>query len=1222
MDSAPYRAWKGSVIIFDQKLTNLYRDSLGSIWALAICATLGVCAGSQLLAAQTIATGSVAGIVADNKGNAVADAKVTITGKATASVVHVTTSSEGVYSSGPIQPGDYAVRIEAKGFTASQMSVTVRVGNTTWADVTMLTGPQKAPFQGGTPVNLIQPTVQAMLNPGLANSLPVNARNIFDLAQLGPDVQVQDAAILDPAKNGITAISLLNQYGRDTQVALDGVELKDEIAGAPTQNVPPSAVREFQIAQSLLDLSTGLTSSGAVNLITRSGGNQLHGELFGFFRGDEGAASLPGTPAGSFQQEQFGANAGGAVIKDRIFWFADAERNQQNLTEAEPFVSPFDGLGASLSEPYRDFATDERVDWNLRRSTRVFYRFNYFQNSDVRPFSSFSSTQQMRSVNDAFDNAVGVDFSTGPYIHTFRFEYLKLHNDALDATGALIGVENPIPGLGINIGAPVAGNCVLSGGGSYCGGPSWMGPQQNAQSDKLARYDGSRLFGAHMIRYGVAFNHIDAAHLAAYSIFPQVGTTSVGNSLSADPTSYAADYVSLGNGIGAYTTSNSFGLNGGGLGPDNRFEAYLGDTWKTTAKLTLTYGLHYVRDTGRTDSSLGALPLLNQWGAGFGGSIRNPNINFAPQFGFAWDAGGNGKTVIRGGAGLYYADTLWDSTVLDSPARHANGIFAESSQVCLGGIAQPFTWPTALVPGSTLAGGAAMAVSASSALPTFCGGTISTVAPSILALSGAYQAAAAGLTSSSPNNSFVGTALKALNPSSDLLYPGFLTPRSYQINIGVEQEVSPGTTVSFDYIRNIGEHFLIGRDLNHSGAARSFNQANALADRDAAQIANGCAPGLAQVTCMITNLGQQGAQAAYSAAGLDSNLQAAGGGPCSYCAFPGTNPLTGNTGAVGVVDMLFPSGRSLYSGFQGKMVQKINHPWRGVKTASLQVSYTYSRFISQVQDESVANLALDNDNPTRFTGPDGMDRKDQISFGGTFELPLYTRVSLFSHFFSPLPQSLLLPEVTHGGEIFASDWLGSGLNADGLPEPIPNTNVGQFQRGTNINTLGSVLSTYNRTYGGMLTPAGACLVSAGGPLANNPFQCPGQISGPPVFEPGDLTALGWVMPTVGSVAPHAVQMPWLKTMDVRASWPIKLKDGVMVEPSATVFNPFNFWNAFLPGNLAGASLTPGQNGLLAPNVVGGIAPGSSLTPFRSTFQSGTFAQGTPRSFEFGLRVTF
>jgi hypothetical protein len=112
------------------------------------------------------------------------------------------------------------------------------------------------------------------------------------------------------------------------------------------------------------------------------------------------------------------------------------------------------------------------------------------------------------------------------------------------------------------------------------------------------------------------------------------------------------------------------------------------------------------------------------------------------------------------------------------------------------------------------------------------------------------------------------------------------------------------------------------------------------------------------------------------------------------------------------------------------------------------------------------------------------------------------------------------------------------------------------------------------------------------------------------------------MPTVGSVAPHAVQMPWLKTMDVRASWPIKLKDGVMVEPSATVFNPFNFWNAFLPGNLAGASLTPGQNGLLAPNVVGGIAPGSSLTPFRSTFQSGTFAQGTPRSFEFGLRVTF
>jgi len=112
------------------------------------------------------------------------------------------------------------------------------------------------------------------------------------------------------------------------------------------------------------------------------------------------------------------------------------------------------------------------------------------------------------------------------------------------------------------------------------------------------------------------------------------------------------------------------------------------------------------------------------------------------------------------------------------------------------------------------------------------------------------------------------------------------------------------------------------------------------------------------------------------------------------------------------------------------------------------------------------------------------------------------------------------------------------------------------------------------------------------------------------------------MPTIPSVAPQAVGIPWLKSMDLKLSWPMKIRDRVTIEPSASVFNIFNFWNAFPAGNLPGASLLPGPNGLLAPNVVGGVTEGSSLTPFRSTFQSGTYALGTPRQFEFGLHISF
>ena len=83
---------------------------------------------------------------------------------------------------------------------------------------------------------------------------------------------------------------------------------------------------------------------------------------------------------------------------------------------------------------------------------------------------------------------------------------------------ALSLVDNPIPGLGINIGASTDGNCILSNGGNYCGGPGWLSPQKEIQSDKLARYDGTRVVGNHIIRYGATFNRIDGARLAAYRV--------------------------------------------------------------------------------------------------------------------------------------------------------------------------------------------------------------------------------------------------------------------------------------------------------------------------------------------------------------------------------------------------------------------------------------------------------------------------------------------------------------------------------------------------------------------------------------------------------------------------------------------------------------------------------------------------------------------------------
>lgn len=1180
---------------------------------------------APLQAQSTVGTASIQGVVSDQSGAVLSGANVTMRNKATSGAIQRTTSSAGTYSSGPMQPGDYLVRVEAKGFKTAEFSVTAQVGVVSSGNVKLELGQETQVIQvqaAQVGVNTEQATVQGVLTASQIDNLPVNGRNFLDLAQLEPGVQIQEGSTFDPTKNGFSSISFQGRFGRTARIEVDGVDISDETVGTTTQNIPASAIQEFNLSQSSLDLSTELTSSGAVNVTTRSGSNALHGQAFGLFRGSQVAANLPGSTAPPFQRQQFGGRLGGFLIKDKLFWFIDAERSKQNLTAAEPFSAPFDGLNTTLVQPFRELQTDGKLDWQVRNNAHAFFRFNFDQNSQIRPFGSASSLQGFKNVNHTPSYTLGYDFVTGNYTHSIRFEYLKFRNGIVDSTNTIpAGINNPIPGLGINIGAPVQGSCLFSGGGAYCGGPNYLAPQTTYQSNHEYKYDGSRVVGSHIFRYGVTFNHIQGGGSAAFVTYPQVGTTSA-NPGQSDPTSYPANFVFLGNGIGFSNAQPAFGNPGGGLGPDNRFEAYVGDGWKLKKKFTLTYGVHYVRDTGRVDSNLGPDPTFNLWQPGLGNQVRTPNTNFAPQVGFAWDTSGTGKTVIRGGGGLFFENSIWNNVLFDSPARLKQGIFSYTPEVCSSGTPSPFTWPTnpgSL--GSSVAGGGGIVVGPNQVQPTFCGQTISAVGNQILALSNAFKTAAAANVGLQPNGSYIGTALNASNANGiDVFDPNYRTPRSWQMNLGFQHEFRPGMVLSVDYIRNIGEHYLLAIDRNHSGAARSFNLANALAARDAAQSANGCPTGYNQASCMIKALGVPGAQAAYSGAGLDSNIAVTGGAPCPYCAFPGITPSGQNNmgngvgnGSLGALDTLEPIGRSVYSGFQVKWVQNVVQPMRGVKGANFQVSYSYSKFISQVQDQDFINLATNNDNPLQYTGPNGLDRKHQVSLGGTLDLPWFTRLSLIGHFYSPLPQNLQLPELTNGGEIFATDWLGSGLGSAAAPEPVPGTQIGQFMRGTDISSLQNVISNYNTHFGGTLTPAGHCLVAD--------QLCPGS-GAVPVMTQSDMNALGWVMPQLASVAPGAMNFPWLKVLDLKAAWPIKIRERITVEPSASIFNVFNFANSFLPGNVPSASLLPGgPTGTLAPNVVGGVTA-AGLTPYRASFQSGTYALGAPRQFEFGLRIDF
>src|SRR5579863_3961502 len=278
----------------------------------------------------TISTGSIQGSITDAQGAAVATAKVTITSKNSGAAITPPVSGSGTYNSGPLTPGQFVVKIEASGFKTVEIPVTVQVGNISTASATLELGAASTVVEvsaSAETVNTEQAAVQGVLTRDQIENLPINGRNFLDLAQLEPGVQIQDGANFDPTKTGFSSISFGGRYGRTARIEIDGVDVSDETVGTTTTSIPTSAIDEFQLSQSSLDLSNELTSSGAVNVVTRSGTNSFHGEGYGAFRDSNEGAFLPG--GGTYQRNQEGGNFGGALIKDKLFFFADGERTLQ-----------------------------------------------------------------------------------------------------------------------------------------------------------------------------------------------------------------------------------------------------------------------------------------------------------------------------------------------------------------------------------------------------------------------------------------------------------------------------------------------------------------------------------------------------------------------------------------------------------------------------------------------------------------------------------------------------------------------------------------------------------------------------------------------------------------------------------------------------------------------------------------------------------------------------
>jgi hypothetical protein len=1189
-------------------------------------------AGGTLLAQTTVSQGSIQGTITDPSGAVVGGARITITNKATGQVVNQTTSSSGTYNSGALLPGDYTLKVEAKGFKTSEKPVVVQVAVTSPGNVRMELGQESQMVEvqaSSIQVNTEQATVQGVLTGEQIDKLPVDGRNFLDLAQLEPGVQIQDGQTFDPTKAGYSSISINGVFGRTPRIELDGLDISDETVGTTTQNIALGSIQEFNISRSNLDLSTELTSAGAVNISTRSGTNDIHGQAFYLFRDrDAGVSAFPGDQTDYYQRNNFGGRVGGPIIKDKLFWFIDAERMKQDGFLPLVIPSPFSQLTGGFLSPFRDTDVTGKLDWQATKDIHAFYRFSYNWNKSEANFGY--NFQAYSNRDNTPSQAAGVDWNKGSWSHSFRFGYLKFHNLIGDATAGA-SFYNPIPNAEIDI----------ADLGVQLAGPNLLAPQQTFQTDKQVKYDGSKVWHSHIFRFGAGFNDINGGGFASFfGIAPldEINASNPGSVVS-NPVTYPFQGAILGNGQGFFTEKPNFGYPAGGQ-LDRRFQWYVGDSWKAKPNITLTYGLRYNRDTGRSDSDLspipcsavsgitapcsGSTPLLNQWGVDaqgtpFGNAVNQPNTQFGPQVGFAWDPTKKGKTVIRGGAGIYYENSIFNNTLFDRPAKLATGLFFQSAALRCNGASTSFA-----IPGAP--GGAVTSINGVPLGTGVCGQPLSVAAPLVFDLQQEFQAAVKAQ-GPSANPSYVADTLQVSQPEGLSAFdPNFRNARSYQFNIGTQHELWKGGVLTADYIRNVSTRFMLTIDQNHVGDARFLSVpaasaaiAKTLANCGVASVAASYASATACATDPAngtTDMGAWTPRAAtindFAANGLDSG-NALGSGPAnlSGAAFGGINRN------VGVGDFEVPEGRSTYNGLQLSYKQDAANPMPGLANVNLIVSYTLSRFVGDGgNDQFFSATAFDFNNPSSVTGPTSLDRTSQFKFGITTDFahhgPRFSIISLFS---SAPPSDLRLEEpsssfngITSSAAIFHSDLTGDGTVEDFIPTGPGQAEgkLGQFGRSVTATGLTNVINNWNGTQAGTLTPAGQAVVAAG------------------LMTTGDLQALGGTKPYLALPPVGAVGNGIYREVDAVLAWPIKITERFSIEPSVSAFNVFNLANfntlefGFMPYSVTPfAAGTTGNAGS-----VNGTANGLTRNSLRTGTGSGVFDNGAPRQVEFGLKLNF
>jgi hypothetical protein len=628
-----------------------------------------------LVEAQTRVTGAdLEGVVRDDTGAVLPGVGITAVNVDTAVARTTATDTSGRFMLPAIAPGVYSVTAELFGFGGQTRSnVPLLLGQSARVDFSLglagvaetITVSQAAPV-----LDARRSAVAYTVGQSQIHNLPINGRNFISFSLITPGV-VQDR-VASTGIAGTSGLSFTGQSARANNIMVDGFDNNDTTLGGVRGLFSQEAIREFQVLTDSYSAEFGEASGGVVNIVTRTGTNDVRGEAFAFFRDDALNArdhferydvhgDAIDRPKAAFGQWQWGATLGGPIRKGQTFFFLSFERS---TTDANNFVSIDPAAGQSLQTagfpvelgnvPYTTDATQAlaKIDHQWSPRSTLTLRGSLFdlldENADPFGGSVARSAGAALLRTDWFVSASETDVLSSRWLHEARFQFARFDQESrsldprcdgpcdLDDEGGPLLILSGVATAGRNASTPLArkqNRYQLSDTVSYFGGSHLLKAGVDFELTQTLSSTLPSYFGGAFI-----FNQLPGTAQAAAGLPPRAAPLSA---LEAFQLGLPAAYVQ---GYGQPGISYTY----------KELSTFVQDEWRATPQLTLRGGLRYQRQFWPAHD----YSIPNLGGTRFEYTTPRDTNDFAPRLGIAFDPRGDGRTSIHAGYGLFYADHI------------------------------------------------------------------------------------------------------------------------------------------------------------------------------------------------------------------------------------------------------------------------------------------------------------------------------------------------------------------------------------------------------------------------------------------------------------------------------------------------------------------------------------------------------------------------------------